>query len=135
MELKLLTKARPEQARDQEAQLLLYGKKLAEYPADIVRRVLSTQPNILMWWPSWAELKERLDLFAARRQRLLDAIKTKPQPKPAVEAWKPPVLPDAVQKIVDEKRARKAEGMAMTEPSPEEMERRRVELLAMCGEA
>jgi hypothetical protein len=76
IELKLLTKARAEQAKDQEAQLLLYGKKLAEYPADIVRRVLTTQPNILMWWPSWAELKERLDLFAVRRQRLLDALKT-----------------------------------------------------------
>jgi hypothetical protein len=56
---------------------LLYGKKLAEYPADIVRKVLTTQPNILMWWPSWAELKERLDIFAARRQRLLDAVKGK----------------------------------------------------------
>lgn len=77
IEMKLLTKARPEQAKDQEAQLLLYGKKLAEYPADIVRKVLTTQPNILMWWPSWAELKERLDIFAARRQRLLDAVKGK----------------------------------------------------------
>lgn len=134
VEMKLLTKARPEQARDQEAQLLLYGKKLAEYPADIVRKVLTTQPNILMWWPSWAELKERLDLFAARRQRLLDALKKPPQANPATEAWKPPVLPDAVQKAVDEQRARKAEAKAMTEPSAEEMERRRVELLAMCGE-
>jgi hypothetical protein len=132
VELKLLTKARPEQARDQEAQLLLYGKKLAEYPADIVRRVLTTQPNILMWWPSWAELKERLDLFSARRQRLLDALKNPPAPKQSTEAWKPPVLPDAVQKIVDEKRARQAEAKAMVEPTPEEMERRRLELLAMC---
>lgn len=132
VELKLLTKARPEQARDQEAQLLLYGKKLAEYPADIVRRVLTTQPNILMWWPSWAELKERLDLFSARRRRLLDGLKTPPQAKPPTEVWKPPVLPEAVQKAVDAQRARKAEAAAMTEPTPEEMEARRQELLAQC---
>lgn len=74
--MKLLTKARPEQAKDQEAQLVIYGRKLAEYPADVVRKVLTTQPDVLTWWPAWAELKERLDLHSRRRRRLLESLRT-----------------------------------------------------------
>lgn len=73
-ELKLLTTCRAEQANDLEAQLMLYSRKLAEYPADVVRKVLETQADFSKWWPTWLELKERLDLYSRQRERLMKSF-------------------------------------------------------------
>jgi len=74
-ELKLLTKARAEDLHDQEAQLRLYARKLTEYPADIVRKVLTTQPSIMPWWPAWCELQARLEKDLNLRRSLLEALR------------------------------------------------------------
>ena len=73
-ELRLLVPPVNMSEQTMEAQIMLYQRKLADYPADVVRRVLSTQANISKFWPAWSELKERLDLFTARRLRLRDAL-------------------------------------------------------------
>lgn len=142
VELKLLTKARPEQAVDQEAQLLLYGKKLAEYPADVVRKVLTTQPNILLWWPAWAELKERLDLYSQRRCRLIEALRngksSQTSSTSATSSTSPPVDPATLAKaraILEGYKARKRESENMVEPTPEEMAKRRQELIDQCEQS
>lgn len=136
-EIKLMTAARPEQAQDLEAQLMLYARKLAEYPADVVRKVLTTQAEHCRWWPTWAELKERLDPLNPRRGAIQDAL-MKPQPAPSTtpRPVERAVSPEA-QAILDayaRKRESEANPAPITEPTPEEMERRRLNLLAMCGE-
>lgn len=72
--LKALTAKRNEADDDQELQLGAYARQLEDYPADVVRHVLETQPRMSKWWPAWAELHERLELFSARRKRMLDAV-------------------------------------------------------------
>lgn len=81
-ELKLLTKCRAEQTEDLDAQLALYARKILEYPADVVRHVLSTQADMETFWPSWAELKDRLEMHTRRRRRLLEAIEKSPVRSP-----------------------------------------------------
>jgi hypothetical protein len=85
-EMKLSTICRPEQGHDLEAQLALYARKLQEYPADVVRKVLTTQPNQSKWWPAWAELKERLDVFSERRRKLQRAMMTWKSPPSSTAA-------------------------------------------------
>lgn len=140
-ELKLLTVPRTEATENLEAQLMLYAKKLQDYPADVVRRVLTTQPNISKWWPAWSELKERLDLLSFRRRRLLEALKSgkssqnsSAETKPCVPKADPELMAKA-EEILSAYRARKAASEAMTEPTPEEMEKRRAELLEQCESA
>lgn len=139
-ELRLLVPPVNMSEETMEAQLGLYARKLAEYPADVVRRVLATQPNISRWWPAWSELKERLDLFSARRRKLLEALKTptcqtsrtssdaSPQPPCDPELWA------QAQAILAARRERKAEAEAMSEMTPEELEHRRQEIIAQCHE-
>jgi hypothetical protein len=132
-EIKLMTAARPEQAQDLEVQLMLYARKLAEYPADVVRKVLTTQAEHCRWWPTWAELKERLDPLNPRRGAIQDALmKPQPAPTPTAPKVERAVTPEA-QAILDAyARKRESEATPIAEPTPEEMERRRLELLAMC---
>ena len=52
------------------AQLQLYARKLSAYPADIVRKVLSTQDTISKWWPAWADLQDRLEVYMKERRVL-----------------------------------------------------------------
>lgn len=147
-EMKLLTVPRTEATESLEAQLMLYSRKLQDYPADVVRRVLTTQPNISKWWPAWSELKERLDLFTFRRRKLIEALKSgkssrtssvEPKPVPLAEMPTPRGIEDAVwqraKDFVARKYGHKAVQEPLAEPTPEEMEKRRQEILAMCEEA
>ena len=72
--LRAMTAKRPETDDDQELQFNAYARALAEYPADVTRYVLETQPGLSKWWPAWAELAERLDRLSNRRKRMLDAL-------------------------------------------------------------
>lgn len=72
--LRVLTKVRAETTDDIRLSLAIYADEMANYPADVIRYVIKTQPKIIPWWPAWSELSERLDLYTRKRQRLLDAI-------------------------------------------------------------
>jgi hypothetical protein len=78
-ELKLLTIPRtgddPEEIR---AQILIYARKLADYPADAVHEVLTTQADQSKFWPAWAELKDRLDARTWQRTEAMKALKAIP---------------------------------------------------------
>jgi hypothetical protein len=69
-ELSVLVVSRASDEMSGELRLVAYAKRLAGYPADIVRQVLLG----ITWrfWPSWAELKEELDraLLPRRVMRL-----------------------------------------------------------------
>lgn len=73
-ELKLTTMSRADQGHDLEAQLKIYARKLQEFPADVVRHVLTSQSSHSKWWPTWAELKDRLDFGLRRRLKLKEAL-------------------------------------------------------------
>ena len=51
--------------------LQVYARNLAEYPADVARDVLAEWPARSKWWPTWHELKERLD-EKSRPRRVLE---------------------------------------------------------------
>jgi len=53
-----------------ELTLRVYARNLADYPADVVRDTLREWPGVSKWWPTWHELKERLDRKRQRRRRL-----------------------------------------------------------------
>lgn len=120
-----------------QGQFEAYARRVAEYPADVVREVLESQSGRGIFWPAWAELKERLDTKSSYRRKLLHALENAPPPKaPTPRPVERAVSPEA-QAILDayaRKRESEANPAPIEEPSPEEMERRRVELLAMCGE-
>ena len=69
--LRALTTRRAEDVEEMEILLVAYGQRLSEYPADIVRHVLTEQPRKSKWFPAWFELAEELDDWNNERQRLM----------------------------------------------------------------
>lgn len=137
-ELKLLTKCRPEHTYDLEAQIAIYERRLQEYPADVVRKVLTTQPNMGIFWPAWAELKERLDVHSARRRVLLSTLTDIPKTSPPRSAATPQLstedkeLQARAQQILEARRNAKAAGVP--EMTQAEHDEHRRHLMEQCGE-
>lgn len=123
---------------------MFYEEELRNYPADVVRHVLNTQKNINAFWPAWSELKERLDLYSWRRRKLVDALKNGNAPKREAPTEKIiPLAEMAAPEGVTAENWERAKRIVLSggkdrnpepieEPSPEEMEKRRLELLGMC---
>jgi hypothetical protein len=65
--LRSLTKVAQADTDDIKLQMAVYARQLRAYPGDVVLHVLRSQPGMEKFWPSWAELKERLDLYAGKR--------------------------------------------------------------------
>lgn len=72
--LKFLTNSRQMAQQDIQAQIHIYARKLSDWPAEAVRRVLRSQPSISKWWPTWQELEERLKLECEKPKAALSAI-------------------------------------------------------------
>jgi len=53
-----------------------------EYPADVVRHVLKTQADQSPWWPTWYELRNRLEQYTYRRRMMLKALTSPASPPP-----------------------------------------------------
>lgn len=53
-----------------ELTLRVYARNLSEYPADVVRRVLRDWPSESKWWPTWHELRERLEALSKPRRMM-----------------------------------------------------------------
>ena len=85
--VRVLTKARAEHQDDMKFMFAVYAEKLSDYPADVVMHVLKTQADMSIWWPSWMELKDRLDLHGKKRMRRLKALcelrEKSPSPRPS----------------------------------------------------
>jgi hypothetical protein len=77
--LKILTTTKAEQADDIKLTIEVYRTQLEKYPADVVRYVLTTQANLSKWWPTWADLKGRLDSLSSRRLKMMAFIDTQTQ--------------------------------------------------------
>lgn len=73
-ELKAMTRPAPGTTDDLKVVLKAYLKRCMDYPADVVRHVLTTQADESPWWPSWQELKDRLEIHTYRRRMMLEAL-------------------------------------------------------------
>lgn len=65
-------------AGDDDAELTLacYVERLREYPADLVLATIADWPNRSQWWPTWFELRERLEPKVRCRLRWLEDVET-----------------------------------------------------------
>ncbi len=105
-QLRLLTKARPETEADLDGTATLLTERLMKYPADVVRHVLKTQPDVQTFWPSWNELRERLDLHSRTRRSIAQAIKNHAQKRPTPA--KEPIKPDQLAAIMAKFRSQRS---------------------------
>ncbi len=149
-ELKTLTKARAEDETDLEATAIAYAKRVMEYPADVVRKVVAAMPNRQIFWPAWAELREALEDASRTRKGLLHALKTWRAPQAKLNA--PRATPEQIDKVMAKFRKTLAERKATSETSqrsstnatnsnppldmtPAEIEARKAEWNRAAGEA
>ncbi len=79
VELFSLTKRRKEDQLTLNMVVEAYGLRLGQYPADIVREVLTKWPDQSMWWPAWHELKEEID-WRNKRAKMKAALEKKLAP-------------------------------------------------------
>lgn len=78
--VRLMTKAKAETVKDQALLVAAFGDELRKYPRDAVEEVFQSWIENQKFFPSWAELKERLDGKLWRRYKLrelLSAIDTR----------------------------------------------------------
>jgi hypothetical protein len=68
-----MTKQAKQTAGSMETIIKVYCKQLSEYPADIVREVLTKWPENSRWWPAWAELKDEID-WRNKREKMREAL-------------------------------------------------------------
>jgi hypothetical protein len=74
-----------------------YADELTRYPADAVREVLRSWPKSGgKFWPSMAELEERLNVLVAPRQALRDALKRGYREPEYSPDWTPPPTAEQV---------------------------------------
>ncbi|MEQ8654399.1 MAG: hypothetical protein RIC87_18170 [Kiloniellales bacterium] len=72
--LRVMTKARIDDDEEGTLRAAAYIEELQRWPADVALHVLVTQPRLDKWWPAWAELEERLELYARMRVKRLEAL-------------------------------------------------------------
>lgn len=73
--LRVRTAWRDPGQEDMSFAMRVYADDLAEWPADVVKEVLSTQHKVSKFWPAWIELEERLKLKAWKRLKTRDALR------------------------------------------------------------
>ncbi len=72
--LRVMTKTRADDEGEGKLRAAAYIEELQRWPADVALHVLATHARIDKWWPAWAELEERLEIFARKRSRRLEAL-------------------------------------------------------------
>jgi hypothetical protein len=71
-----------------------YADELREYPADLIRETLAEWARTEKWWPSIAELIERLKLLMRPRQALRKALQRGYRASAELPDWMPPSAAD-----------------------------------------
>lgn len=73
--LKVKSKSASSTTDDIKFQMQVFARELQAYPADVALHVVKTQGDWETFWPSWAELRERLEQHSARRRERLQALR------------------------------------------------------------
>ena len=80
-ELRLLTiKPASLSADDLTVQLQLYARKLLEFPASEVVKVLKKQPTLNKFWPAWQELESEINYCCQKNKTMWGALKNYQDP-------------------------------------------------------
>lgn len=79
-EVSAITARRSETAEEGALTLVAYSTRLKQYPGDIVRQTLLEWSG--KWFPTWAELKEILDVRTGPRTAIADGIAKLRNPDP-----------------------------------------------------
>ena len=74
-EIWLTTKHEKTSEADRDAMLMVYVKRLTDYPAQAIWLVLSEISQESKFFPAWAEIKERLDALMGWRSELIGALR------------------------------------------------------------
>jgi hypothetical protein len=74
-EMALLTKASNDDEPTQQMRAALYLDRLSEYPTDAVIHVCRSWADTNVFWPAWAELREKLESRVSGRRMMLKAIR------------------------------------------------------------
>lgn len=75
---------------DLQMALAAFVDELMRYPADAVTEVLREWPRTQRFWPTMAELTERLERLVRPRRALCDALRRGYQPPQTSPDWIPP---------------------------------------------
>ncbi len=86
---------------DSQATLAAYGRRLMEYPADIVRQVLRAWPSKSEKWPQWANLEPDLERLTKPRRLMLHAL-AQPRQDDGKPVSMPPPSPERRRELIDE---------------------------------
>ncbi len=78
-----------------------YTQELRQYPAEAIRDVLRSWPRTQRFWPSMAELIERLDRLVKPRRALREALKREYQPPATSPDWTPPPSEEDKAAVLD----------------------------------
>lgn len=74
-ELWLTTKHEKMSPDDRDAMLMLYVKRLADFPRHAAVTVLMTLSQTCKFWPAWSEVQEQLDAILNDRATLIHALR------------------------------------------------------------
>ncbi len=88
--VRVLTVSRDQGTADIELLMAAYADELKRYPADVMREVLRDWPRHSRFWPSLAELTERLDRMMKPRRALAKPLRRGYRPPEYSPDWIPP---------------------------------------------
>jgi hypothetical protein len=74
-ELWLITKKEKMLPEDRDAMLMVYARRLAEYPVEVVAVALGAISLKSTFFPAWAEIQTEIDALTGQRNRLLAALR------------------------------------------------------------
>jgi hypothetical protein len=72
--LRVTTVTRAETPELVDLQLQVYADKLAEWPADVVRALLTRWPETSRFWPTWHECLTFMEPLTRKRRALLEVL-------------------------------------------------------------
>jgi hypothetical protein len=72
--LGMITKVRAEEVDEIKLRMAIFAEEMAAYPADVVVDACRFWGRTEKFFPSWAELKDLLDVRVKRRKRLAAAV-------------------------------------------------------------
>lgn len=76
-ELRVTTRSKAESAVITELQLEVYARKLSQWPADVVRALLTQWAEGNDFWPTWHECLEFMESKTRKRRALLEVLSGK----------------------------------------------------------
>jgi hypothetical protein len=117
-----------------DLEVIAYAQKLSEWPGDVVREVLIRYPDTHKWWPEWATLRALLAEASAERMAIAASYRRWIEAPEFMARREGIAPPEPRQRTIsappgEQKQERPADP-AMTEWTPEEIDRRRKQMRA-----